>query len=174
MDLTLVNLDNPTETRSFDHGRFEVYKIGPTTLGRATYEGVERGDGWSVANLDDLGEGPGFRKIRPALGVTAFGVNAVVIPPAIESGRHFHDEQEELYFIHQGELEFVFGEGDGATRHRLGPGGIARVAPNTVRQFRNVGDGDAVYICIGGKGGYVGRDGRVPEGEESRARPTSS
>jgi hypothetical protein len=26
-------------------------------------------------------------------------VNAVVIPAGIESGRHFHDEQEELYFV---------------------------------------------------------------------------
>jgi hypothetical protein len=38
MDLTLVNLDTPTETRMFEKGRFEVYRIGPMTLGRATYE----------------------------------------------------------------------------------------------------------------------------------------
>jgi hypothetical protein len=31
------------------------------------------GDGWAVASLDDLGEGPGSRKVRAALGVTAFG-----------------------------------------------------------------------------------------------------
>jgi hypothetical protein len=38
MDLTLVNLDSPTETRSFEKGRFDVYRVGPMTLGRATYE----------------------------------------------------------------------------------------------------------------------------------------
>jgi quercetin dioxygenase-like cupin family protein len=38
MDLTLVNLDTPTETRSFDRGRFELYQVGPMTIGRATYE----------------------------------------------------------------------------------------------------------------------------------------
>jgi hypothetical protein len=38
MDLTLVNLDSPTETRTFGKGRFELYRIGPMTLGRATYE----------------------------------------------------------------------------------------------------------------------------------------
>src|SRR6185437_3663583 len=85
---------------------------------------VVTGEGYAVGTLDDLGDAPGFRKIRTAFGVTAFGINAVVIPPGIESGRHFHDEQEELYFVHQGELEFVFGEG-GEERHRLGPGGIA-------------------------------------------------
>jgi hypothetical protein len=40
----------------------------------------------------------------------------------------------------------------------------------TVRMIRNVGDEDAVYVVIGGKDGYVGRDGRVPEGEDQRYR----
>jgi quercetin dioxygenase-like cupin family protein len=133
---------------------------------------VVTGEGYAVAKLDDLGDGPGFRKIRRALGVTAFGVNAIVMPAGIESGRHFHDEQEELYFVHQGELEFVF---DDQSRHRLGPGGLARVDAHTVRQIRNVGDADAIYVCVGGKGGYVGRDGRLPEDDEGvRARPIAS
>jgi quercetin dioxygenase-like cupin family protein len=133
---------------------------------------VVTGEGYSVGNLDDLGDGPGFRKIRAPLGVTAFGVNAIVMPAGIESGKHFHEEQEELYFVHRGEVEFVFGDG---TSHRLTAGGLARVDPQIVRQIRNVGDGDAVYVCVGGKDGYVGRDGRVPEGEEGpRARPIAS
>ncbi len=37
-DLALVNLDSPTEVREFPLGRFEVYEVGPMTLGRATYE----------------------------------------------------------------------------------------------------------------------------------------
>ncbi len=129
---------------------------------------VVTGDGYAVASLDDLGDGPGFRKIRAPLGVTAFGVNAMVIPAGIESGKHFHDEQEELYFVHAGEVEFVFGDG---TSHRLGAGGLARVDPQTVRQIRNVGDGDAVYVIVGAKGGYVGRDGRLPDGTTSRVAP---
>ena len=36
-----------------------------------------------------------------------------------------------------------------------------------MRKVRNVGDEDAVYVVVGGKDGYVGRDGRLPEGEES-------
>ncbi len=44
-------------------------------------QAISKGDGYAVANLSDLGEGPGFRKIRKALGVTAFGVNAIVLPP---------------------------------------------------------------------------------------------
>lgn len=126
--------------------------------------GVTRGDGYAVASLDDLGEGPGFRKVRRSLDVEAFGVNAIVMPPGMESGFHFHDEQQELYFVHSGTVEMEFGDG---SVHRLGPGGLARVDPATHRKVRNVGDGDAVYVIVGGKGGYVGRDGHRPEGEPS-------
>jgi quercetin dioxygenase-like cupin family protein len=127
------------------------------------------GDGYAVGHLDGLGEGYGFRKIRRGLGVTAFGINAIVIPPGYEGGRHFHDEQEETYFVHSGQIEIEFGDG---SSHGLGPGGIARVDAPTVRRIRNVSDSeDAIYVIVGGKDGYVGRDGRLPEGEESRFGP---
>jgi mannose-6-phosphate isomerase-like protein (cupin superfamily) len=124
---------------------------------------TEKGDGYSLGNLDDMGEGPGFRKVRRELDVTAFGVNAIVLPPEVDPGFHYHDEQEELYFVHEGEAEFDFGDG---STHRLGPGGVVRVAPATHRRFRNVGEGNLVLLAVGGKDGYVGRDGKLPEGEE--------
>lgn len=129
------------------------------------YPGVRKGEGYAVGSLDDLGDAPGFRKVRKGLGVTAFGVNAIVMPPGIDSGFHYHDTQEELYFVHRGTIEMEFGDG---SVHTLGEGGMARVDAATVRKVRNVGDVDAVYLCAGGKDGYVGRDGRVPEGEEER------
>jgi mannose-6-phosphate isomerase-like protein (cupin superfamily) len=92
------------------------------------------------------------------------GMNAIAIPPGYETGRHYHEEQEETYFIHRGTVEITFGE---SLSHVLGPGGIARVDASTVRKLKNVGDGDALYFVVGGKGGYVGRDGRLPEGETS-------
>ena len=133
----------------------------------AEYPKVRKGEGYAVANIDDLGEGPGFRKVRKGLDVTAFGVNAIVLPPGIETGFHYHDEQEELYFLHSGTLEIEFGDG---TVERLEAGGLARVDAATVRKLRNVGDTDAVYLCAGGRDGYVGRDGRVREGEEQRVK----
>ncbi len=38
MDLELINFDNPTEVRTFEKGKFELYRVGPMTLGRASYE----------------------------------------------------------------------------------------------------------------------------------------
>ena len=128
----------------------------------AEYPGVTIGEGYAVGTLDDLGEGPGFRKVRKGLGVTAFGVNAIVMPAGYTTGSHFHDVQEELYFVHRGTIEMEFGDG---SAHRLEEGAFARVDAATLRKVRNVGDSDAVYLCAGGKDGYVGRDGRMPDGD---------
>ena len=73
-----------------------------------TPEATATGDGYAVANLSDMGEGYGFRKVRKALGVTAFGVNGIVIPPSNETGRHLHEKQEELYFCHRGRIAIIF------------------------------------------------------------------
>jgi mannose-6-phosphate isomerase-like protein (cupin superfamily) len=126
---------------------------------------IVQGDGYAVANIDDLGDRYGFRKIRKGLGVTAFGINAIVLPGSYETGRHYHEEQEETYFVHRGEIEMEFGDG---SKHRLAEGGVARVDAATVRKIRNLGEGDAIVVVAGGKDGYVGRDGKLPEGEESR------
>jgi mannose-6-phosphate isomerase-like protein (cupin superfamily) len=124
---------------------------------------VITGDGWAVSSLDELGDGPGFRKIRAALGVTAFGMNAMVLPPGIETGRHYHDRQQEVYFVHAGTVEMEFGDGSIQT---LEAGAVARVDPSIVRRIRNVGDDDAIYVIVGGADGYVGRDGHVPSEDE--------
>jgi uncharacterized cupin superfamily protein len=109
-----------------------------------------------VGSVDGLGSGPGFRKIRGALGVTEFGVNAIVLPPAYESRRHFHERQQELYVVLRGEIEFRLGD----ERRVLGPGGLARVDAGTVRSLYNTSPSEeAMYLCVGGAGGYVGRDG---------------
>src|SRR3954470_24569513 len=96
------------------------------------YPKVRSGEGWAAAHLDDLGDGAGFRKVRKGLGVTAFGVNAIVLPGGMETGFHFHDTQEELYFLHSGEIEIEFGDG---SVERLQAGGLARVDAATSRKI---------------------------------------
>jgi uncharacterized cupin superfamily protein len=128
---------------------------------------VTHGEGYAVSNIDAMGEGPGFRKVRQELGVTAFGINAIVLPPGYATGLHFHDEQEETYFVHDGEVEFRFGDG---TTHVMAAGGIARVDAGTHRGMRNVGQDNAVVLVAGGKDGYVGRDGQAV-GDNPRGGP---
>jgi mannose-6-phosphate isomerase-like protein (cupin superfamily) len=116
---------------------------------------------YAFGHLDELGEGPGFRKVRRALGVTAFGVNAVVYPPHFEGFEHFHDTQDELYFVHRGRVRVEVG---GELRE-LGEGGLFHAESTTPRKLSNPFDEEAVIFAVGGKGGYVERDGHLVDPE---------
>ena len=113
--------------------------------------------GYHVSSIDQLGEGYGFRKVRAALRVTAFGVNALVFPPHYDGPAHFHDTQDELYFVHRGTATF---EIDGA-EHVVEEGGLVHVESTTPRRVCNRTDEDLVFLVVGGKDGYVERDGQV-------------
>lgn len=130
---------------------------------------VVEGDGFAVGNIGAMGDGYGFRKVRRELGVSAFGINALVMPPRYAGTAHSHERQQEIYFVHRGEVEIEFSDG---SRHLLGPGGMARVDAPTVRCVRNLSSEDAVLLIAGGSDGYVGRDGRPPgEGWERSNGP---
>jgi mannose-6-phosphate isomerase-like protein (cupin superfamily) len=120
----------------------------------------------AFSSLDELGDGYGFRKIRRPLGVSAFGVNAVFYPPGYEGFEHYHDTQDELYFVHRGTARFEVG---GETRE-LGPGGLCHVESTTPRKVTNIGDEDLVLFVVGGKDGYVERDGHLVDPERDLAR----
>jgi mannose-6-phosphate isomerase-like protein (cupin superfamily) len=111
----------------------------------------------AFSSLDELGEGPGFRKVRGALGVTAFGINGIVMPPGHDGFLHFHDTQDELYFVHRGRVEIEV-EGE---KRVLGEGGIFHVEATTPRKVSNPFEHEAVLLVIGGKDGYVERDGHM-------------
>ena len=120
----------------------------------------------AFSSLDDLGEGPGFRKVRSALGVTAFGVNAVVYPPHFDGFHHYHDLQDELYFVHRGRVTV---EVDGETRE-LGEGGLFHASATTPRKVSNPFDEEAVLYIVGGKDGYVERDGHLVDPADAERR----
>ena len=121
----------------------------------------------AFGTLDELGEGYGFRKVRKALGVTAFGVNALVYPPGYIGFHHFHDTQDELYLVHRGTARF---EAEGEVRE-LGPGGLMHVESTTPRMVSNASETeDLVVFIVGGKGGYVERDGHLVDMDDLSKR----
>lgn len=117
--------------------------------------------GYQVSSLDALGEGPGFRKVRGALGVNAFGVNGLVFPPHYEGPNHYHDTQDELYFVHQGTATFRFDDGE----HEVPAGGLVHVESTTHRAISNRTDDELVLLIVGASGGYVERDGHLVDPE---------
>ena len=111
---------------------------------------LHKGEGWAVGNLDDLGDGPGFRKIRRELDVTEMGVNAIVLPAGVETDFHLHERQEEVYFVHRGAIEIEFGDGDEAPAgRRAGSPAWPRRRPAWIT---TVGDEDAVYVIVRRRG----------------------
>jgi mannose-6-phosphate isomerase-like protein (cupin superfamily) len=126
--------------------------------------------GHRFGSIDELGDGYGFRKVRQALGVTAFGVNVLVYPPGAEGIHHYHDVQDELYFVHRGTARF---DVDGEERE-LGAGGFCHVESTTPRKVSNVGDDDLVLVVLGGKDGYVGRDGHLADPADLERRQALS
>jgi uncharacterized cupin superfamily protein len=122
--------------------------------------------GYAIASLDDLGSGYGFRKVRVALGVTAFGVNFLVYPPGAEGVAHYHDEQDELYLVHRGTATFTI---DGE-EHVVAEGGLVHVESTTHRLVANRGDDDLVLLVVGGKAGYVERDGHLVDENDLEKR----
>jgi mannose-6-phosphate isomerase-like protein (cupin superfamily) len=116
---------------------------------------------YSIASLDEVGDGPGFRKVRSALGVTAFGVNGLVFPPRYEGPNHYHDIQDELYFVHSGTATFRFDDKE----REVGEGGFVHVESTTHRGISNRTDKELVLVIVGGKDGYVERDGHLVDPE---------
>jgi mannose-6-phosphate isomerase-like protein (cupin superfamily) len=126
--------------------------------------------GYAFGSLDELGEGYGFRKVRSRLGVTAFGVNGIVMPPGFEGFLHYHERQDELYFVHRGRALVEVG---GEVRE-VGEGGLVHVESTTARRVSNASDSeDLVLLVIGGKDGYVERDGHLVDPERDLARRQS-
>jgi quercetin dioxygenase-like cupin family protein len=80
-----------------------------------------------------------------------------VFPPRYEGPNHFHDTQDELYFVHRGTATFTI-DGD---EHEVREGGLVHVESTTPRRISNRTDDDVVLLIVGGKGGYVERDGHL-------------
>jgi mannose-6-phosphate isomerase-like protein (cupin superfamily) len=123
--------------------------------------------GYAFGSLDELGEGYGFRKVRSPLGVTAFGVNGIVMPPGHEGFLHYHDTQDELYFVHRGRARAEVG---GEIRE-IGEGGLIHVEAAVHRRISNASESeDLVMLVVGGKDGYVPRDGQLVDMERDLPR----
>lgn len=88
------------------------------------------------ADSDVPGE---FRQLTEALGCRQVALTLIRVPPHsdFEQGTgHFHEEIEEVYLVTRGTLTMRLGE----DVHEVGPGTAVRVAPETPRSHRNLGD----------------------------------
>jgi uncharacterized cupin superfamily protein len=124
-------------------------------------------DGVSFGQLD-LHHDERFQRLRAELGVSAFGLNLLLLRSGQRSRIHRHLHQEEVYVVLQGTLTLVV-EGQ---EHELTHGQLARVAPDVRRQLVNRHRETLAILAVGGSAGHEGRDGRAytswDEGGEGR------
>jgi mannose-6-phosphate isomerase-like protein (cupin superfamily) len=80
-----------------------------------------------------------FRALTEALGSEQVAVTLIRVPPHsdFEQGTgHRHEEQEEIYVVTRGTLTMRFGD----EVREVAAGSAVRVAPQTVRSHRNLGE----------------------------------
>jgi quercetin dioxygenase-like cupin family protein len=110
MDLKLLNLDAPTEVRTFEKGRFEVYVVGPMTLGRATYE-----PGWRWS--EHVGAATGKRSCRVEhVGLVISGRAAV----RMDDGDERVMEPGDFFYVPPGHDSWVVGDEPYVSLHVMG------------------------------------------------------
>ena len=68
--------------------------------------------------------------------------------------------------MHRGTAIFEF-DGD---EHEVGEGGLVHVESTTHRRVSNRTDEDLIVFVVGGKGGYVERDGQLVSAEDLAKR----
>ena len=113
------------------------------------------GVGYAFGTIDEMGDGV-FRKVRRSSGVTAFGVNVLVIPRASTRGRTTTRSRTSS----TSSTPAARASRCPARRASSGRAGSATSSRPTPRQITSVGDEALVMLVVGAKDGYVGRDGR--------------
>ena len=110
MDLRLIDFDSPSEIREFEKGRFEVYEVGPMTLGRATYE-----PGWKWSEHVGATHGERLCQIEH-VGVVLAG-QAVI---AMADGREVVAKAGEFFYVPPGHDSWVVGDEPYVSLHIMG------------------------------------------------------
>jgi Cupin domain len=110
VDLKLVNFDDPDEVRTFPKGRFELYEVGPMTLGRATYE-----PGWKCSTDIGAASGEDLCQVEH-VGLVLSGKAAVKMADGTERVMRPGD----LFHVPPGHDSWVVGDESYVSLHFLG------------------------------------------------------
>lgn len=98
----------------------------------------------TLAHIADCETTGNWRLVRRTLGLNAFGMNLVEIPPGEQISEHDETQrdQEEVFFVVTGSPMLVV---DGEDRP-MRPGTFARLDPQHTRTVRNDGDEPASVL----------------------------
>ncbi len=103
--------------------------------------------GFTILHSDDFERPfPKWALARKSLGLQAFGMNLVELPPGESVPEHHETEsdQEEVFIVLSGEATMVI-EGED---HPAPAGTFARLDPEVVRTVANRSDADATVLIV--------------------------
>jgi quercetin dioxygenase-like cupin family protein len=110
MDLQLTDLDNPSEVREFELGRFEIFKVGPLTIGRASYE-----PGWRWSEHVGAATGEKLCQVEH-VGLVVSGQAAV----RMADGREEVMRPGQFFYVPPGHDSWVVGDEPYVSLHLMG------------------------------------------------------
>lgn len=119
LDVVLKRFDQPDETRVFEKGRFEVVRLGGTTIGRATYE---PGWKWSVHVGRKVGQE--LCEVEHVGMVVAGRATA-----AMRDGRVIEMGAGDVFYIGPGHDSWVVGDEPYVSLHFMGADEYAQKSP---------------------------------------------
>ena len=115
------------------------------------YEVVDLDD-VPVTDLSEIEEVPpdlDVKRVGDALGAEEMRVTVWYFDPGEEIQYHAHNEQEELYYVLEGEFSLKLGRSGEEEYVEAGPGTFWIARPEVGHGHRNVGDGRGVVLALG-------------------------
>lgn len=107
---------------------------------------------WAQVRLSDLAEEHddqyGYYNLSKALRMRKLRANIFRFQPGQKMEYHSHTEQEELFFVLEGECTLVVDGG----RFPLKQGSLVRLDPLPRRQIVNESDADCLWLAVGAPG----------------------
>jgi quercetin dioxygenase-like cupin family protein len=120
MDAQLTALGDPAETREFVKGRFEVYRVGPMTLGRASYE-----PGWRWSEHVGAATGEAWCEVEH-VGLVLSGRAMAAMRDGVERVM----EPGQLFYVPPGHDSWVVGDEPYVSLHIMGADEYAAGEPD--------------------------------------------
>ena len=114
--------------------------------------GIVQTDDVRVTDLSDVEEIPpdlDIRSLDEALGTDEMNVKLWYFDPGEEIQYHAHSEQEELYYVLEGEFSVKIGPSGEEEYHEIGPGTFYAAGPETGHGHRYTGDDQGIVLAIG-------------------------
>jgi uncharacterized cupin superfamily protein len=114
-----------------------------------------------LSENDDIPTDQDMRAVGRALGTEEAAIALWYFEPGEEIGYHAHSEQEELYYVVEGEFSVKIGQPGDAEIVEVGPGDFYAVEPEIGHGHRYLGEDRGVVLAIGAPN--VEDPGKVPK-----------